>query len=233
MYVSGIAERDARRRRCAPRRRSARSLPFFSVAPWRVASSSTTSAPTLWRVRAYSSPGLPSPTTSRSAGVPRAPDAAAPATRSPASSDGLGVGRLAGSAPSPASPSSPSTASPSSSSVGDRAVPRPARRASSGSTCGGDAVGQREVAHVELVADRERRDVDLDRRPGCCPACASIVRVKSSCSSRPPSLHALGLADRGGAGPRRSTATSRRMRTKSTCTSVALASGGAGSGGRA
>ena len=31
---------------------------------------STTSAPTLWRVRAYSAPGFPRPTTSRSAGVP-------------------------------------------------------------------------------------------------------------------------------------------------------------------
>jgi hypothetical protein len=40
----------------------------------RRASSSTTSQPTLWRVRSYSRPGLPSPTTSRSsveAGSPR------------------------------------------------------------------------------------------------------------------------------------------------------------------
>ena len=53
---------------CPPMRASstsARSLPFerLSFAPWRAASSSTTSAPTLWRVPAYSSPGLPSPTT--------------------------------------------------------------------------------------------------------------------------------------------------------------------------
>ena len=58
-------------RRCGPRppgplvRESARRRP-----PWRRASTSTTSAPTLWRVPSYCSPGLPRPTTSRSHGVP-------------------------------------------------------------------------------------------------------------------------------------------------------------------
>src|SRR5437764_4537103 len=38
--------------------------------PCRRASSSTTIQPTLWRLRAYSRPGLPSPATSRSSEVP-------------------------------------------------------------------------------------------------------------------------------------------------------------------
>ena len=38
--------------------------------PCRRASSSTTIAPTLWRLRSYSRPGLPSPTTSRSSDEP-------------------------------------------------------------------------------------------------------------------------------------------------------------------
>ena len=41
------------------------------VSPRRRASSATTSSPTLWRVRAYSLPGLPSPTINQSNGVER------------------------------------------------------------------------------------------------------------------------------------------------------------------
>ena len=70
MYVSGTASvtrrpADAHLVDAAPR-----SLPFFSVVAVTRARISTISAPTLWRVCAYSSPGLPSPTTRRSAGVP-------------------------------------------------------------------------------------------------------------------------------------------------------------------
>src|SRR6476469_4228513 len=67
---------NARRSASAPGRAtltsstSARSFPLRSRAPCRCASSCTTSAPTLWRVPSYSDPGVPSPTTSRSAGVP-------------------------------------------------------------------------------------------------------------------------------------------------------------------
>src|SRR3954453_16007073 len=47
---------------------SARSfLPLRSRPPWRSRRRSMTSKPTLWRVPAYSAPGLPSPTTRRSA----------------------------------------------------------------------------------------------------------------------------------------------------------------------
>src|SRR5581483_200870 len=49
---------------------SDRSFCLRSLPPWRRARVSTTSAPTLWRVLAYSSPGLPRPTTSRSADAP-------------------------------------------------------------------------------------------------------------------------------------------------------------------
>ena len=65
----------------------------------------------------------------------------------------------------------------------------------------------------------ERRDVDLDRRPGCCPGMRLDREREDELLEQAAVLHARGLADRGGAGPRRSTATSRRMRMKSTCTS--------------
>src|SRR6266481_2776438 len=45
----------------------------FHEPPCRRASSSTTSWPTLWRLRAYSRPGLPRPTTSRSSDEARSP----------------------------------------------------------------------------------------------------------------------------------------------------------------
>src|SRR5699024_12168468 len=54
---------------------TARSLPARSRPPWRSTRSATVSAPTLWRVCAYRSPGLPRPITRRSAGVPRRSDA--------------------------------------------------------------------------------------------------------------------------------------------------------------
>ena len=77
--------------------------------PWRAASSATTSAPTLWRVPANSSPGLPSPTTSRSAGVPRRSGGRRP----------LASPRRAGAGPSPRRRSRPTRRR--------RRRPRPAR----------------------------------------------------------------------------------------------------------
>ena len=41
-----------------------------SLTEWRAATALTASAPTLWRVRSNSAPGLPRPTASRSAGSP-------------------------------------------------------------------------------------------------------------------------------------------------------------------
>ncbi len=49
MYVIGMAS-STRRPPMRTSPTSARSRPFFRVPPWRWASSSTTSAPTLWRV---------------------------------------------------------------------------------------------------------------------------------------------------------------------------------------
>ena len=66
---SGNASTHALRRRCATRRRGrCRGRPSARDS-CAAASSPTTSSPTLWRVRAYSLPGLPSPTTSQSNGV--------------------------------------------------------------------------------------------------------------------------------------------------------------------
>ena len=97
---------------------SALSRPPFNVTPRRSASSRTASSPTLWRVRAYFSPGLPSPTTSQSNGSPLPIRPNKPIS-------GLGANRSssrcrrdhspsesAASSPPP-SPASPSPASPS------------------------------------------------------------------------------------------------------------------------
>ena len=76
-----------------------------------------------------------------------------------------------------------------------RAAPRPARRRSSGSTCGGDAgraAGGRRRGSWSPMA--RRGDVDLDRRPGCCPACASTVSVEEQLLEQAAVLHAGGLA---------------------------------------
>src|SRR5436305_1468755 len=71
MYVSGFSNAT----RCPSIRTSAiRPLNLrFHEPPCRRASSSTTIQPTLWRVCAYSRPGLPSPTTSRSSDESRSP----------------------------------------------------------------------------------------------------------------------------------------------------------------
>ena len=76
MYVVGTARAT---RRPASVTTAARAWTPFSArsdAPWRWASSSTVSDPALCRLPANSDPGLPSPTTSRSAGVPRRSDRA-------------------------------------------------------------------------------------------------------------------------------------------------------------
>ena len=71
MYVSGFSSATR-----WPSSRSSASLPLNFArhdAPCRRASSSTTIQPTLCLVRAYSRPGLPSPTTSRSSDEARSP----------------------------------------------------------------------------------------------------------------------------------------------------------------
>ena len=189
MYVSGIASAtsDGPMRTWSTR---ARSLPFFSVAPWRFARISTTSAPTLWRVRAYSSPGLPRPTTSRSAAVPRRRSTG---YSSPASSE-VSASDASAAPPSPASPSSPSTASPSpSSSVATRGAATCATTKSD-STSVATPVGQRDVLDAELVADGEGLDVDLDRHRDV--ARHGLDReVEEQLLEQAAVLHALGLAD--------------------------------------
>ena len=197
-------QRDARRRRCAPRRRAPAPCPSSACAPWRSASSSTTSAPTLWRVRAYSSPGLPRPTTSRSAGGAR--DAASTGYSSPASppSPPSDASAVALGGPRRLRPLRPRRLRPRPRPRRRRAAPRPARRRSSGSTSVATPSGSGMSRDAELVADRERRRRRPRSTTGMLPGMASTVRLKSSCSSRPPSLHARRPRRRGGAGSRRS-----------------------------
>ena len=171
MYVSGIASATRLPSMCTSST-SARSLPLRSRPPCRVASSSTTSAPTLCFVRVYSSPGLPRPTTSRSAGVPVRGGAAAPRRRRstrysplPSSPSDEPVSDAASGAPSPsaASPSTPS--SPSTSSGTSSSTTRGATTCATsvvGLDGRGDAGRQRQLGEAELVADLERRDVVLD-----------------------------------------------------------------------
>ena len=158
-------ERDQRRRRCAPGRPGRAPCPCAALAPWRFASSSTISAPTLWRVRAYSSPGFPSPTTSRSAAVPRRRSTG---YSSPASSEASAARRLG--PPSAASPSSPSPASPSLVLGRRPAAPRPARRRSRARPACSTPVGQRDVLDAQLVADGEPGRRRSRSTPGCCRA---------------------------------------------------------------
>ena len=131
------------------------------------ASSSTTSAPTLWRVPAYSAPGLPRPTTSRSAGVPRR---AAPWRASERHSGRRFSPRRRRSRSAPSRLGSP-VAAASSSMPPRRPRPPPrhgwpssAARVSDATTTGvlgvdlgGDAGGQDEVADADGVVDLEVR----------------------------------------------------------------------------
>ena len=65
MKVVGVTRRRGTSRWRASAAITATIRTFFSPAPSRPHSSSTTIAPALWRVRAYRSPGLPSPATSQ------------------------------------------------------------------------------------------------------------------------------------------------------------------------
>ena len=76
MYVVGTASATRRPARVTTAARACTPFSARRDAPWRSASSSTVSDPALCRLPANSDPGLPSPTTSRSAGVPRCSDRA-------------------------------------------------------------------------------------------------------------------------------------------------------------
>ena len=76
MYVVGTASATRLPPIVAVVTRAGTPFSARSAAPCRCANSSTVSEPALCRLPAYSSPGLPNPTTSRSAGVPRCSDRA-------------------------------------------------------------------------------------------------------------------------------------------------------------
>ena len=76
MYVVGTARATRRPASVTTAARAPTPFSARSDAPWRSANSSTVSDPALCRLPANSDPGLPSPTTSRSAGVPRCSDRA-------------------------------------------------------------------------------------------------------------------------------------------------------------
>ena len=80
-------------------------------------------------------------------------------------------------------------------------------------------VGQRQVGDAELVADLERRDVDLDRRRDVAGHGLDGEREERAARAMPPSLHARRPRRSRWSGISALTATSRRMRMKSTCTS--------------
>ena len=86
---SGAAARPpaGRRARCDRRCRGRRSASWPCGRPHRSAARAATSKPTLWRVRAYFSPGLPRPTTSQST-LPEAGSSPPPLRRSSAIAGG-------------------------------------------------------------------------------------------------------------------------------------------------
>ena len=177
MYVSG----NASTHRSSPMRDSATSAlsrPLRSVSPRRRASSTTTSSPTLWRVRAYSLPGLPSPTTSQSNGVERRLTRRCRQTsRHPTT---LRLQRLAGrgfARPRPRPPACSSAASASAASISaiSARIVSTVTIGLSGSPVGPDTGRHRQVLEAddtvhlhlgdvddELVRDRPRRRHDLD-----------------------------------------------------------------------
>ena len=176
----------------------ARSLPFFSVAPWRFARISTISAPTLCRVRAYSSPGLPSPTTSRSAAVPRRRSTG---YSSPASSEASASDRLAGT--TFAGLALVALALFALFGLGGDARRRDLRDDEVGLGLGDDALGQRDVFDAQLVADGEALDVDLDRHRDVAGHRLD-GEVEEQLLEQAAVLHAGRLARPGGSGSRRS-----------------------------
>ena len=182
MYVSGTA--SATQLSTDAHLIGARRAPCPSAA-WRRGArpaARPTSAPTLWRVRAYSSPGLPSPTTSRSAAVPRRRSTGYSSPESSAASASADAsGRL-------------------------RLFALYAFALFALFVLGGDArrrdLGDDEVG-LDLGARRLRaagcprraagrrwraRATSISIDTGMLPGMASTVRWKSSCSSRPPSL---------------------------------------------
>ncbi len=197
---------------------SDRSFCLRSFPPWRRARISTTSAPTLWRVLLYSSPGLPRPTTSRSADAPvrglRRNRAASPPRPKRT--------RPRRPRPSPASPSAPSTSSPSAASASSgRSIPRGwvTWATSSPGSCVVTTPGGSFSSPTRSWSPIVRCDTSASMAVGSSVGLASIERVKLVCSTMPPSFTPCGSPVRW-IGTSAATATSRLTRMKSTCISV-------------
>ena len=115
---------------------------------------------------------------------------------------------------------------------GDAAAPRPARRRSRARPAVATPSGSGMSSTRSWSPMRERRRRRSRSTPGCCPACASTVRWKSSCSSRPPSFTPSASPIRW-IGTSALTATSRSDAHEVDVHAARPSWGGAGSGGRA